>query len=42
MVAGGAILGEDRTGISTVVGIVGIGLIGTSGATSAALAKPKN
>ena len=32
MVAGGAILGENHTGIATVVGIVGIGLIGTSGA----------
>jgi hypothetical protein len=32
MVAGGAILGENHKGIATVVGIVGIGLIGTSGA----------
>ena len=32
MVAGRAILGENHTGIATVVGIVGIGLIGTSGA----------
>ena len=32
MAAGGAILGENHTGIATVVGIVGIGLIGTSGA----------
>ena len=32
MVAGESILGESHTGIATVVGIVGIGLIGTSGA----------
>jgi hypothetical protein len=32
MVSGGAILGENHTGIATVVGIVGIGLIGLSGA----------
>ncbi len=34
----GSILGENTTGISTVIGIVGIGLIGTSGVTSG---KPK-
>jgi len=32
MVAGESILGENHTGIATVIGIVGIGLIGTSGA----------
>jgi len=32
MVSGGAILGENHSGIAAVVGIVGIGLIGTSGA----------
>ena len=42
MVAGESILGENHTGIATVIGIVGIGLIGTSGAISAARAKPKN
>jgi hypothetical protein len=29
---GESILGENHTGIATVIGIVGIGLIGTSGA----------
>ncbi len=44
MVVGGAILGENHTGIATVVGIVGIGLIGTSGVMLSARAalKPKN
>ena len=46
MVVGGAILGESHTGIAAVVGIVGIGLIGTSGAIIAGerarLLKPKN
>jgi hypothetical protein len=43
MVSGEAILGENHTGIATVVGIVGIGLIGTSGAMLSARAalKPK-
>jgi len=31
MVAGESVLGERHTGIASVVGIVGIGLIGTSG-----------
>jgi len=35
MVWGDPILGEDHAGIATVIGIVGIGLIGTSGATFA-------
>jgi hypothetical protein len=35
MVAGESILGENHTGIATVIGIIGIGLIGTSGAISA-------
>ena len=35
MVAGEPVLGESHTGIATVVGIVGIGLIGTSGAIMA-------
>ena len=46
MVAGESVLGENHTGIATVVGIVGIGLIGTSGAIIAGerarLLKPKN
>jgi len=43
MVAGEPVLGENHTGIATVVGIVGIGLIGTSGAMLSARAalKPK-
>jgi hypothetical protein len=42
MVAGESILGENHTGIAAVIGIVGIGLIGTSGAIiSARSAKPK-
>jgi hypothetical protein len=32
MVAGESVLGENHTGIAIVIGIVGIGLIGTSGA----------
>ena len=32
MVAGESVLGENHAGIATVIGIVGIGLIGTSGA----------
>jgi hypothetical protein len=35
MVAGESILGENHTGIATIIGIVGIGLIATSGATIA-------
>ena len=42
MVAGESILGENHTGIAAVIGIVGIGLIGTSGAIFAARAKPRN
>ena len=41
MVAGEPILGEDHTGIATVVGIVGIGFIGTSGVTLSARAAQK-
>ena len=32
MVAGESVLGENHSGTATIVGIVGIGLIGTSGA----------
>ena len=46
MVAGEPVLGESHAGIATVVGIVGIGLIGTSGARiageRAGSLKPKN
>ena len=45
MVAGESALGENHTGIATVMGIVGIGLIGASDAIFAgvsARAKPKN
>ncbi|MGD8506335.1 MAG: hypothetical protein PVF15_06685 [Candidatus Bathyarchaeota archaeon] len=42
MVAGESFLGENHTGIAAVIGIVGIGLIATSGAIFAARAKPKN
>ena len=31
MAAGESFLGPDHTGIATVIGIVGIGIIGTSG-----------
>ena len=46
MAFGEGLLGENRTGIATVIGIVGIGLIGTSGTIisggRARLPKPKN
>ena len=46
MVAGESFFGERHTGIATVVGIVGIGLIGTSGSIIAGerarSLKPKN
>ena len=46
MVAGESVLGESHAGIASVVGIVGIGLIGTSGAIitgeRARSLKPKN
>jgi hypothetical protein len=46
MVAGESVLGESHTGIATVVGITGIGLIGTSGSIIAGerarALKPKN
>ena len=37
MVAGESFLGADHTGIATIVGIVGIGLIGMSGAIIASV-----
>jgi len=44
MAFGEGLLGENHGGIATVIGIVGIGLIGTSGAMLSACAalKPKN
>ena len=46
MVAGESVLGESHSGIATIVGIVGIGFIGTSGAIisgeRARSLKPKN
>jgi hypothetical protein len=46
MAFGEGILGEDHAGIATIIGIVGIGLIATSGATIAGerarSLKPKN
>jgi hypothetical protein len=44
MVAGEPVLGENHAGIAAVVGIVGIGFIGTSGAmlSARAMLKPKN
>jgi hypothetical protein len=41
MVMGEPWLGENHAGIATVIGIVGIGLIGTSGGILAARSKPK-
>ncbi|MCW4023997.1 MAG: hypothetical protein NWF01_03065 [Candidatus Bathyarchaeota archaeon] len=41
MVAGELLFGENHTGIATVIGIVGIDLIGTSGAIFAGRTKPK-
>ena len=35
MAFGEGLLGENHTGIATVIGIVGIGLIGSSGAAAA-------
>jgi hypothetical protein len=36
MAFGEGLLGENHTGIATIIGIIGIGLIGTSGAKFAA------
>jgi len=41
MVTGESFLGESHSGIASVIGIVGIGIIGASGALIAARAKPK-
>ena len=42
MAFGGELLGENHTGIATVTGIVGIGLIGTSGVTSASISSKRS
>jgi hypothetical protein len=46
MAAGESVLGEKHTGIATVIGIIGIGLIGMSGSIiageQARSQKPKN
>jgi hypothetical protein len=42
MVAGESVLGENHTGIATVIGIIGIGLIGMSGAISAAISAKRS
>jgi hypothetical protein len=36
MAFGQGLLGESHTGIATIIGIIGIGIIGTFAATSAA------
>ena len=41
MVAGESFLGENHTGIATVIGIIGIGLIATSGVGFSATAAKK-
>ncbi len=42
MAFGGELLGENHTGIASVIGIVGIGLVGTSGATLAAISSKRS
>ena len=42
MVAGESVLGENHTGIAAVIGIVGVGLIGMSGAISAAISAKRS
>ena len=42
MAFGEGLLGENHTGIATVIGIVGIGLIGTSGATFASISSKRS
>ena len=42
MAFGEGLLGENHTGIATVIGIVGIGLIGTSGATLASISSERS
>ena len=42
MAFGGELLGENHAGIATVIGIVGIGLIGTSGVTFASISSKRS
>ena len=42
MAFGEGLLGENHTGIATVTGVVGIGLIGTSGATFASISSKRS
>ena len=42
MAFGEGLLGENHTGIATVIGMVGIGLIGTSGATFASISSKRS
>ena len=42
MAFGEGLLGENHTGIATVIGIVGIGLIGTSDATFASISSKRS
>ncbi len=42
MAFGEGLLGENHTGIATVIGIVGIGLISTSGATFASISSKRS
>jgi hypothetical protein len=42
MAFGEGLLGENHTGIATVIGIVGIGIIGTSAATFAATSSKRS
>jgi len=42
MAFGEGLLGENHTGIATIVGIVGIGLIGTSGVTFASTSSKRS
>ena len=42
MVFGEGLLGDNHTAVATVIGIVGIGLIGTSGATFASISPKRS
>jgi hypothetical protein len=42
MAFGQGLLGENHTGIATIIGIIGIGIIGTFGATFAATSSKRS
>ena len=42
MAFGQGLLGENHTGIATIIGIIGIGIIGTFAATSAATSSKRS